>query len=62
MTKLADDVVIDEIREIRHRISKRFDHDPRRLAEHYAKLDDQYRDRMITSVEPRTEETERSAA
>lgn len=27
MTKLADDVVIDEIREIRHRISERVDHD-----------------------------------
>ncbi len=31
MKKNQSDPVIDEIREIRHRISARFDHDPERL-------------------------------
>lgn len=41
------DPVIDEIREIRHRISARFDHDPARLVAHYMELQKQYEDRLI---------------
>lgn len=38
--------VIDEIREVRHRISARFDHDPERLVAYYAELQKQYEDRL----------------
>lgn len=48
MTKQSDPV-IDEIREVRHRISARFDHDPRRLVAYYMELQKQYRDRLIES-------------
>lgn len=41
------DPVIDEIREVRHRISARFDHDPERLVAYYMELQEKYRDRLI---------------
>lgn len=41
------DPVIDEVREVRRRISARFDHDPRRLAEHYMKIQERYTDRLL---------------
>ena len=41
------DPVIDEIREVRHRISQRFDHDPERLVAYYRRLQEQYQDRLI---------------
>ena len=44
---LAADPVIDEIREVRHRISARFDHDPSRLVAYYMELQKRYQDRLI---------------
>ncbi len=44
------DPVIDEIREVRHRISERFGHDPAQLVAYYLKLQEQYRDRLIDAV------------
>lgn len=44
---LAEDPVIDEIREIRHRISASFDHDPSQLVAYYMELQKRYRDRLI---------------
>jgi ribosome maturation factor RimP len=41
------DPVIDEIREVRHRISARFDHDPSRLVAYYLELQKRYQDRLI---------------
>jgi hypothetical protein len=52
MSKLPSDPVIDEIREVRHQISARFDHDPRRLVEHYVELQKQYEDRLIKPLRP----------
>ncbi|MES1242142.1 MAG: hypothetical protein ABUT39_11025 [Acidobacteriota bacterium] len=43
----APDPVIDEIREVRHRISARFDHDPSRLVAYYMELQKRYQDRLI---------------
>jgi hypothetical protein len=43
------DPVIDEIREIRHRISAMCDHDPARLVAYYQRIQQQYADRLITS-------------
>ena len=47
MKEIEKDPVIDEIREIRHRISARFDHDPARLVAYYMELQKQYEDRLI---------------
>jgi hypothetical protein len=60
MTQDQSDPVNDEIREVRNRISARFDHDPARLVAHY-KLQEQHRERLIyppTAAEP----TDQSAA
>jgi hypothetical protein len=43
----APDPVIDEIREVRHQISARFDHDPSRLVAYYMELQKRYQDRLI---------------
>jgi hypothetical protein len=37
----ADDIVA-EVREIRHRISAQFDHDPKKMTAYYAELDKHY--------------------
>ena len=54
------DPVIDEIREVRQDISKRFAHDPARLVAYYMELQKQYRDRLIDTAEP-VEGTDESA-
>ena len=48
------DPVIDEIREVRHRISARFHHDPELLVAYYMKLQDQYRERLVVTHEAST--------
>jgi len=47
MDQKNTDPVIDEVREIRHRISAHFGHDPERLVAYYMELQEQYRDRLI---------------
>jgi hypothetical protein len=42
----ADDA-IEEVREIRRRISARFDDDPVKLVEHYMEVQKQYAERLI---------------
>ena len=41
------DPVIDEIREVRHNISARVDHDPERLVLYYMELQKRYQERLI---------------
>jgi hypothetical protein len=55
------DEPIDEIRELRRRISERFDYDPARLVAYYVKLQEQYRDRLIDTTKA-IEETDRNGA
>lgn len=43
----AADDAIEEVREIRRRISARFDDDPARLAEHYMELQKRHADRLV---------------
>lgn len=43
----ADDV-IEEVREIRRRISARFDHDPRKLGAHLRQMEKHYTGPMIS--------------
>ncbi len=50
MKQNHSDPVIDEIRETRHRISERFDHDPERLVAYYMEYQKQYRDRLTKGV------------
>ena len=47
MRQRDSDPVIDEVREVRHRISARFDHDPSRLVAYYMELQEQYKDRLL---------------
>ena len=47
MSKAANDPVIDEVREVRHRISERFGHDPAKLVAYYMELQEQYKDRLL---------------
>lgn len=49
MKQSQSDPVIDEIREVRHRISARVDHDPARLVAYYMELQKQYQNRLIES-------------
>lgn len=46
-TWTAADDVIEEVREVRRRISERFDHDPVRLVEYYMEVEKQYADRLV---------------
>jgi hypothetical protein len=61
MNQQQIDPVIDEVREIRHQISARLDHDPTKLVEYYMKFQEQYSDRLIDTSQP-PERAEQSAA
>jgi hypothetical protein len=49
-SRASTDPTIDEIRAVRHRISEQFGHDPKKLCEHYLKLQEQYSDRLVRST------------
>ena len=51
MTQDRSDPVIDEIREIRQRISAKFDNDPALLVAHYVKLQERHGERLISPPE-----------
>ena len=38
---------LEQVRAARHRISEQFDHDPRKLVEHYMELQQEYKDRLV---------------
>ena len=46
MRQRQHDPVITEIREVRHRISARLDHDPIRLVAFYMEVQKEYHDRL----------------
>ena len=50
MTREQSDPVIDEVREVRCRISARFDNDPARLVAYYMKQQERHRERLIDPV------------
>ena len=60
MKRNLNDPVIDEIREVRRRISARFDHDPAQLVHFYLEMQKQHQDRLIESAE-NTERRDHSA-
>lgn len=49
MKQSQPDPVIDEIREVRHRISARVHHEPVRLVAYYMELQKRYRDRLVAA-------------
>ena len=54
------DPALDEIREVRHRISEQFGHDPRKLIEYYMELQKEYADRLVRFADlPAQSERER---
>lgn len=61
MNQQRSDPVIDEVREVRHRISARVNHDPAKLVEYYMKLQEEYSNRLVDTAQP-PERAEQSAA
>ena len=51
MKQNLSDPAIDEIREVRHRISARFDHDPAQMVAFYMEMQKQYQDRLIENTQ-----------
>ena len=48
---MQDDPAIARVREVRHRISRQFDNDPKKLVEHYMQLQERHKDRLLDNVE-----------
>ena len=51
MKQNLGDPVIDEIREVRYRISARFDHDPIQMVAFYMEMQKQYQDRLMETTQ-----------
>lgn len=51
------DPVLDEIREVRRQISAQFDHDPKKLVDHYIELQRLHGDRLLDSPDEALIET-----
>ncbi|NOY59711.1 MAG: hypothetical protein GXO75_12405 [Calditrichaeota bacterium] len=52
------DFTIDQIRKTRHQISKKFNHDPKKIVEYYIELQKKYGDRLL--AKPQEEHAEAS--
>jgi hypothetical protein len=61
MNQQQIDPVIDEVREVRHRISARVGHDPAKLVEYYIEFQEEYSNRLVDTSQP-PERVEQSAA
>ena len=44
---MKKDILIEEIRNVRHEISERFNHNAKALVEHYRELEQKYKHRML---------------
>ncbi len=62
MKQNLSDPVIDEIREVRHRISARFEHDPTQLVAFYMEMQKQYQDRLIETAKSTEQRRDQPAA
>lgn len=49
MNEIKNDPPVDEVRETRHQISARFNHDPAQLVAYYLELQQQYQGRLMDS-------------
>jgi hypothetical protein len=59
---MKDDPTIKAVREARHRISETVGHDPRKLVEHYRRLQERHRERLLTKPASASESKTESAA
>ena len=59
---MKPDPPIDEIRRIRHEISAEHGHDPRRILNYYASLQDRLRDRLVDHGESPIQESTKTYA
>ena len=50
MNQIPSDPVIDEVREVRRRLSASFNHDPAQLVAYYMEKQKQYQDRLIKTA------------
>lgn len=48
MTRNQDKGALEQVREARMKISKQFDHDPKKLVEYYIELQKNYEDRLVS--------------
>jgi hypothetical protein len=53
---MQDDPAIAAVREVRHRISQQYGHDPKKLIEHYIQLQEQHKDRLLEKVQSKKPE------
>lgn len=51
MSKKNTDPGLEEIRKVRHEISKELGHDPKRLLDYYRNLEAEYSDRLVHAEE-----------
>lgn len=56
--KAEKDPGIEWIRKVRHEISAKFGHDPKKLGEHYRKLEKKYADRLVKPSKRQSEPAE----
>jgi hypothetical protein len=57
-----DDPTIKAVRDARHRISEQVGHDPRKLVEHYRRLQERHRERLVPKPAQRSEPEGENAA
>jgi hypothetical protein len=51
---MRKDAAIEEIRQVRHRISEKFGHDTKALVKHYQELEKRFQDRMLKRTSPKS--------
>jgi hypothetical protein len=59
---MNDDPAIKAVRDARHCISEKVGHDPRKLVEHYRRLQERHRERLVSQVPDRPATDTESAA
>ena len=47
---MKEDPAIKKIRQIRHKISEEFDHDPEKLVKYYMEFQEKYQGRLISTT------------
>jgi hypothetical protein len=47
---MKDDPTIQRIRDVRHKISEQFDHDPKKLVAYYIACQQEHADRLLTKA------------
>lgn len=58
---MKDDPAIQAVRDVRHRISERVGHDPRRLVEYVRQMQERHRDRLISKPKSSEKDDETAA-